>query len=479
MLSAVESQWLDFLVFDRAATALRRHAIRSPASSASSRRSRTAPTSSSSFSSPASCSEPLRPAVRPDGELGAGVLALLIAVIAMASLHGRRDGGVRADRRGSRHRPGARRWGVTHLVECRVPGRAVARCAWPRKRQSRVSPCRLRSASAGSACWCCDGRSAPADSSCRFSRAVVVGAGSSSPCSVYRIYRISLLANLRHRSLDPAALMIDGAEHMTAIERLVDSGDERDVRLGLDTLAGVDDHGLPAILQPLAVDERVGVRADVLSRLVSSIPTRQRCCASRALTPAPMCEPPVFACSDWPVSRPTTPISRVSGRCSAEVRLPRPAALSESGGNGVDRTRIHREASSRSPVVRPRLERSPHGCSASDGQRPSIDRTCCPPCSTMPITMSSTPHSRPFVGPSMSACSTTSSAISTIGRPPPRPWMRWREVATTHSTLADRGLRGTYRLGQYGNEQLARVCRVIGGPQASRGAAAPRRASRS
>ena len=32
---------------------------------------------------------------------------------------------------------------------------------------------------------------------------------------------------------------------------------------------------------------------------------------------------------------------------------------------------------------------------------------------------------------------------------------------------ADNGLRGEYELGQYGHEQLARLCRVVGGPGAA------------
>ena len=56
MLSAVESQWLDFLVLATRGAALRRAATRSLGSSASSRPSPTGPTSCSSSSSPAGCS---------------------------------------------------------------------------------------------------------------------------------------------------------------------------------------------------------------------------------------------------------------------------------------------------------------------------------------------------------------------------------------------------------------------------------------
>ncbi len=85
---------------------------------------------------------------------------------------------------------------------------------------------------------------------------------------VYRDYRVNLIANLRHRSLDPAELTVEGASTLAAIHRLIDSTDERDVRLGLDTLTSVGHPDLSPCLQSLAMDDRVGVRSDVLDRLV-------------------------------------------------------------------------------------------------------------------------------------------------------------------------------------------------------------------
>ena len=53
---------------------------------------------------------------------------------------------------------------------------------------------------------------------------------------LYREYRVNLLANLRGRTLDPADLTVEEESSLIAIDRLVESDDERDVRLGLDIL---------------------------------------------------------------------------------------------------------------------------------------------------------------------------------------------------------------------------------------------------
>ncbi len=53
---------------------------------------------------------------------------------------------------------------------------------------------------------------------------------------VYRGYRVNLLDALRHRQLDPSDIVIDNAETLVVVEALLSSGDQRDVRLGLATL---------------------------------------------------------------------------------------------------------------------------------------------------------------------------------------------------------------------------------------------------
>jgi hypothetical protein len=85
---------------------------------------------------------------------------------------------------------------------------------------------------------------------------------------VFRGYRVNLLANLRHRVLDPVELTIDGVHTMTVIDRLLDSDDDRDVRLGLHTLTVAQHPELPKRLERLALHDRATVRSEALDRLV-------------------------------------------------------------------------------------------------------------------------------------------------------------------------------------------------------------------
>ena len=102
--------------------------------------------------------------------------------------------------------------------------------------------------------------------------AVVVSAWVVVAILTYRAYRVSLLASLRGRALDPADLTVDDEAGLLAIERLVASPDERDVRLGLDILTIAQHPRLADRLQDLAEDDRVGVRTDALERLVQVAP---------------------------------------------------------------------------------------------------------------------------------------------------------------------------------------------------------------
>ena len=89
---------------------------------------------------------------------------------------------------------------------------------------------------------------------------------------LYREYRVSLLANLRGRALDPRELTVDDHSSLLVIDRLVESPNERDVRLGLDILTIAQHPELPVRLQRLLTDERVIVRTDALERLVMLAP---------------------------------------------------------------------------------------------------------------------------------------------------------------------------------------------------------------
>ena len=100
---------------------------------------------------------------------------------------------------------------------------------------------------------------------------------------VYREYRVNLLANLRGRTLRPADLTVDDESSLIVIDRLVESGEERDVRLGLDILTIAQHPGLPARLERLVVDQRVSVRTDALERLVQVAPQMAATAARRGL----------------------------------------------------------------------------------------------------------------------------------------------------------------------------------------------------
>jgi HEAT repeat protein len=84
---------------------------------------------------------------------------------------------------------------------------------------------------------------------------------------VHRSYRTSLLTSLRFRTLDPAALAIDDANSLAVADRLLASDDLRDVRLGLDTLAHAGHPALRDRLLRLIEDDRMIVRVDALHRL--------------------------------------------------------------------------------------------------------------------------------------------------------------------------------------------------------------------
>jgi hypothetical protein len=87
--------------------------------------------------------------------------------------------------------------------------------------------------------------------------------------ALQRGYRANLLANLRHRVLDPSTLAIDDPSTLAALDRLLDSDDERNVRLGLQTLEAADHPALQARLMRLSGDRRVGVRSYALDRLAA------------------------------------------------------------------------------------------------------------------------------------------------------------------------------------------------------------------
>jgi HEAT repeat protein len=99
---------------------------------------------------------------------------------------------------------------------------------------------------------------------------------------VYRAYRANLLANLRGRTLGPADLTVDDTS-LPAVLRLTGSEDPGDVRLGLEILTAAEHPALNPELERLVTDERVGVRIDALERLATVAPAIAKEAARRVL----------------------------------------------------------------------------------------------------------------------------------------------------------------------------------------------------
>ncbi len=74
--------------------------------------------------------------------------------------------------------------------------------------------------------------------------------------SMYRGYRANLLLNLRRRLLDPDELSLEGPNAMVAVDRLLESGDPRDFRLGLASLTSIAPENFADRLEGLALQER-------------------------------------------------------------------------------------------------------------------------------------------------------------------------------------------------------------------------------
>ena len=84
---------------------------------------------------------------------------------------------------------------------------------------------------------------------------------------VHRSYRANLLTSLRFRTLDPAALSLEDANLLAAADGLLASDDDRDVVLGVELLVQAEHPALVAHLQRLTEDGNRAVRADALWRL--------------------------------------------------------------------------------------------------------------------------------------------------------------------------------------------------------------------
>ena len=92
--------------------------------------------------------------------------------------------------------------------------------------------------------------------------------------AVYRGYRVTLLANLRQRLLDPGELPVDGPNTMAVVDRLLDSDDPRDVRLGLSAIISAKPDDLADRLEQIVTGARPAAHAEALEALTLLDPNR-------------------------------------------------------------------------------------------------------------------------------------------------------------------------------------------------------------
>jgi hypothetical protein len=88
----------------------------------------------------------------------------------------------------------------------------------------------------------------------------------------YVEYRRNLLAGLRDRLLDPGDPAIDGAAGAAIAERLLESDDDGDVWLGVDVLTSADPQAATVALERLARTGRWSVQVEALARLTDRAP---------------------------------------------------------------------------------------------------------------------------------------------------------------------------------------------------------------
>jgi HEAT repeat protein len=284
---------------------------------------------------------------------------------------------------------------------------------------------------------------------------------------VFRDYRANLLANLRHRTLDPAELTIEGATTLAAIDRLIDSSDERDVRLGLDALDVADHSDLIARLQSLAADDRVGVRVDVLERLARvNLPIA----AAAARSGLGHESPEVRAASIRTLGAAGGPsdISAISAcleDASADVKVAAVTAMSRIGDDRA-RQRAGNEIAALA-----------NAATVDDLVLAARMLGGCKPCTWIdrsPLRAMLAAPDRIVVNAALGAMRWPDDQDlldDVVGHLDDRHTARAAVDALAGCgeaalVVADDGLRGHLPLGRHGVVQLARVCRVIGGARA-------------
>ena len=284
---------------------------------------------------------------------------------------------------------------------------------------------------------------------------------------VFRDYRANLLANLRHRTLDPAELTIEGATTLAAIDRLIDSDDERDVRLGLDALDAADHSDLAVRLQRLATDERVGVRVDVLERLARvSLPMAAAVARSGLAHESPQVRAASVRTLGAAGERSDiAAISACLDDSDADVKV---AAVTAMSRIDDDRAR-HRAGSEIAALV--------GGSTVDDLVLAARMLGGCEPCNSIdrsPLRAMLAASDRHVVNAALDAIRWPDDRDlldDVVGHLDDRHTARAAVDALAGGgeaalIAADDGLRGHLPLGRHGVVQLARVCRVIGGPRA-------------
>ena len=280
---------------------------------------------------------------------------------------------------------------------------------------------------------------------------------------VFRDYRVNLLSNLRHRTLDLEDLTIESTTTLTAIDRLIDSDDERDVRLGLDTLDTADHPDLAARLQRLSRDERVGVRTDVLERLVRVSPPLAAAAARDGLDHR---DPAIRAASVRTLgatggASDVASITVCSSDPDTEVKI---AAITAMANIGDDQARsragceIERLVSAATPDSLVLAARILGACEPTT----TIDRG--------PLREMLAALDHDVINAALAAVRWPDDAallVDVVAHLDDRRTAAAAVVALAGTgdaglALVDDGLRGQLGLGQHGQEQLARVCRAIG-----------------
>ena len=308
---------------------------------------------------------------------------------------------------------------------------------------------------------------------------VVVMAWTAVAFFVYRDYRVNLLANLRHRYLHPGELTVEDPSTLAAIHRLIDSPDERDVRLGLDTLTALAPDELSSCLQSLAADDRTGVRADALGRLVGVDPGAAATLAREGLhhRSSAVRAASVRALASVGVASDLAAVAACLGDPSTDVQVAAVTAMFELGGESSQAqvaARIEALAGEGTPeglIAAARLLGASRHAAIDRGLLARLLDDRDHHVVNAGLAATRLPEDLEVIDAVISHLqdrSTAGAAVETLSRT--------GDVALGY---ADNGLRGDYDLGQYGHEQLARLCRVIGGPDAGRGVAASRRPSRS